>query len=162
LIKHLVANLGLEKNGLDVLKSLLTKKTLKDAATVKGSRKGIGEALFPLGKKRSFWRPAQTKCHRVKPCLAKEHGIDAASRSFRDKGHHCQGNLCVRDHSDTQRIAPALLGQSFWFSTKHWEGKKRESSAPRGLHQLAGESSAKKGLTKLILYRVLSLWREQN
>gem|GEM_PF-5930373 len=158
MIKHLVANLGLEKNGLDVLKSLLTKKTLKDAATVKGSRKGIGEALLPLGKKGSFWRPAQTKCHRVKPCLAKEHGIDAA-RSVIWRGSSLPRKP---DHSDTQRIAPALLGQSFWFSTKHWEGKKRESSAPRGLHQLAGESSAKKALTKLILYRVLSLWREQN
>jgi|GEM_PF-2055897 len=30
------------------------------------------------GKKEDFWSGAQTKCHRMKPCLPKEHGRDAA------------------------------------------------------------------------------------
>jgi len=97
----------------------LSKKTLKDDAAMNGSRKGVGEALIPVGKKGIFWRGAQIKCHPVKPCLAKEHGRCGRHRSFGDNLHHFQGNLCVKHYSDPQRIASAMLVQSFWLSTKH-------------------------------------------
>jgi|GEM_PF-1585943 len=40
-----------------------------------------------------------------------------------DKANHSQGNLYTREDSDRQRMASAVLRESFWFYTKHREAK---------------------------------------
>jgi RRXRR protein/HNH endonuclease len=123
----------------------LSKKTLKDAAAVNASRKVIGEVLVPLGKKVSFWSGAQTKCNRVKQCLAKEHWIDAACVG------HLETRLIIPERTSVLEITATGRGSRqqclvnrFGFPRSAGKQKKRVLDFQTGDLVHAGVPSGKK------------------